>query len=71
MKKNFDLHTIIIYSFFYKQIFNCRIANHQNLQEYKKVITKIKNKLVELGNLLPKLAVNSIFLNKVNILYQT
>lgn len=70
MKKEFDLHTVIKYSLFYCQIFKCNVTNHKILQEYGKLITKVKNKLEELKNPLPKLAIIYVFLNDLDISYQ-
>lgn len=70
LKKDFDLHIIITYSILYHQIFKYSITNYRNLQEYKKTITKDKTKLVELGNLLPELAVIFAFFYRFDTFYQ-
>lgn len=70
LKKEFDLHTVTTYNFLYRQIFKYSIANHKNFGKYGKAITKNKNKLVELKNLLLELAVTFAFFNKLDISYQ-
>ncbi len=68
--KEFNLHTVTTYSLLYRQIFKCSIDNHKTLQEYREAVTKAKNKLVELGNYLPKLAVTFAFLDELDTSYQ-
>ena len=70
LKKEFDSPTVTTYNFFYCQIFKYSIANHKNLQEYGEAIIKARNKLVELGNPLTKLAVSCAFLDGLDISYQ-
>ena len=69
LKKEFDLHMVTMYIFLYQQIFKCSIADHKNLQEYKEDVTKARNKLVELSNPLPELAVTCAFLDKLDTSY--
>ena len=70
LKKEFDSHTVTTYSLLYRQIFKCSIADHKNLQEYGEAVTKARNKLVELGNPLPELAVTCAFLDGLDTSYQ-
>lgn len=70
LKKEFNLHTVITYSLLYHQNFKCNIVNYKNIQEYRETVTKVRNKLVELGNILLELAVTYIFLDELNISYQ-
>ena len=70
LKKEFDSHTVTTYSLLYRQIFKCSIANHKTLQEYGEAVTKARNKLVELGNPLPELAVTCAFLDGLDTSYQ-
>ena len=69
LKEKFDLHIITMYSFLYHQIFKYSIANHKNLQKYKKAVRKARNKLVELGNLLLELIVTCTFLDRLDTSY--
>ena len=70
MKKEFDLHTVTIYSLFYYQIFKYNIADHKYLQEYGEAVTIAENKLEKLKNLLLMLAVICTYLDGLDILNQ-
>lgn len=67
LKKEFDLHTVTIYSLFHCQIFKYKLKNHKTFQEYDKSVIKAKKKLVKLRNLLPKLAVICAFFDGFDI----
>ena len=71
LKAEYDGQTFVTFSVLYRKISQCNISNHKFLKEYGEEETKARNKLVELGEPLPKIFVSYAFLDGLDSSYNT
>ena len=69
LKAEYDRQTLITFSVLYRKILRRNISNHKSLKEYKEEVTKVRNKLVKLGERLPEMFMSFAFLDGLDSSY--